>query len=138
MSYLVTPHGGILNPRLVYQHDKDKLLNEANTLYQIRSPLEEVSDVILMATGAFSPLSGFMLSTDYQKVVGERKRCHPGRFHYDSWIIRGYSTWSISNSICKWTIHEICLRCLGYHRLIYLHSETGRFSFGECFSLDAQ
>jgi len=73
MSYLVPPHGGLLKPRLVSKHDKVKLLNEAGKLYQISLTSKEVSDVIMMATGAFSPLSGFMVSTDYHGVVKEMR-----------------------------------------------------------------
>jgi len=73
MSNLVPPHGGKLNPLLVNEKDKKEIFNEAKTLHQVRLSSKEVSDLIMMAMGAFSPLSGFMVKADYQKVVSEMR-----------------------------------------------------------------
>lgn len=73
MSNLVPPHGGKLNPLLVNEKDKEEILGEAGTLHQVMLSSKEVSDLIMMAMGAFSPLSGFMVKADYQKVVREMR-----------------------------------------------------------------
>lgn len=71
---LVPPHGGKLNPLLVT--DKKRLsecLKKAKTLPKVVLTSKEVSDVIMLATGSFSPLEGFMCKDDYEGVVREMR-----------------------------------------------------------------
>jgi len=71
MTGVVPPHGGKLIPLLVDADEKCEGLREAFTLPVVHLNSREVSDLIMLATGAFSPLEGFMEKTDYQRVVKE-------------------------------------------------------------------
>jgi sulfate adenylyltransferase len=68
-SQLVPPHGGKLRPLLLEGEDRKQNLGKANMLPKIRLSSRETSDLIMMATGAFSPLNGFMGKDDYENVV---------------------------------------------------------------------
>ena len=71
MSSLVPPHGGRLLPRLVSDEERYEALSEARILPQVRLSSKEVSDLIMLAMGAFSPLEGFIGREDYERVVAE-------------------------------------------------------------------
>lgn len=64
-------HGGTLINRIVTGRDRDELLARAAEMPSLTLGEWETSDVELIATGGFSPLSGFMGSKDYQRVVEE-------------------------------------------------------------------
>jgi sulfate adenylyltransferase len=66
---IVPPHGGKLNPRLLAGEERQEAYREAQTLPQVRLNSKEVSDLIMLAMGAFSPLDGFMARDDYRGVV---------------------------------------------------------------------
>ncbi|SDL94526.1 sulfate adenylyltransferase [Sediminibacillus halophilus] len=68
---MIKPHGG----KLVDQVDTGYLPDENNQ--QIQLDEMALSDLELIATGAYSPLTGFMNKTDYQAVV-ERMRLDSG------------------------------------------------------------
>lgn len=71
---LVPPHGGELNPRLVVEEDDRRIAQRsASELMSIRLSSKEESDLIMLATGAFSPLDGFMCQADYLGVVNEMR-----------------------------------------------------------------
>ena len=69
MDGLVPPHGGKLNPLLLQGEELQEGRTKAEALPQIRMNSKEVSDLIMMAMGAFSPLGGFMTQDDYRGVV---------------------------------------------------------------------
>jgi sulfate adenylyltransferase len=73
MVKLVPPHGGKLLPLLVDEAHKGEMLKEAKSLPKISLGSKEVSDLIMMAMGAFSPLQGFMHEKDYLRVVQEMR-----------------------------------------------------------------
>ena len=73
MSGLVPPHGGKLIPLLALGDEKMEGLKEASHLTIIRLSSREVSDLIMLAMGGFSPLEGFMGKEDYQRVVREMR-----------------------------------------------------------------
>lgn len=73
MSSLVTPHGGRLLPLLVSGDERQEALSEAKSLPRITLNSRELSDLIMLAMGAFSPLQGFMGKEDYQRVVREMR-----------------------------------------------------------------
>lgn len=73
MSSLVPPHGGKLIPLLTYGSEREEGIKEAKTLPKVRLSSREVSDLIMLATGAFSPLKGFMGEEDYQRVATEMR-----------------------------------------------------------------
>jgi len=73
MLKLVPPHGGRLNFLLL---EGEELLEErkrASALPGVRLSSRETSDLIMMAIGAFSPLTGFMGESDYKGVVREMR-----------------------------------------------------------------
>ncbi|MBP1153590.1 MULTISPECIES: sulfate adenylyltransferase [unclassified Paenibacillus] len=77
MGETIRPHGGMLINRLVEGEQRDRLLEHAKGLYPLRINAWAISDLDLIAVGAFSPLTGFMGEQDYQSVV-ERMRLADG------------------------------------------------------------
>jgi len=69
VSNLVPPHGGKLLPLLVNSNKRERELKEANSLVMVKLDSLEVSDLVMLAMGAFSPLYGFMGKGDYENVV---------------------------------------------------------------------
>ncbi len=69
MPSLVPPHGGKLVPLLVSETERKQRLKEAEALPKVKLNSKELSDIIMLAMGAFSPLEGFMLEEDYRSVV---------------------------------------------------------------------
>lgn len=65
----ISPHGGTLNPLLAEGEERSKALERAKGLPQIEMNSREVSDLIMLAMGAFSPLKGFMTREDYHGVI---------------------------------------------------------------------
>ncbi|NQT91168.1 MAG: sulfate adenylyltransferase, partial [Lentisphaerae bacterium] len=68
---LVPPHGGKLIPLLVEDAELAAAREEAASMPVVRMTSRETSDLIMMATGAFSPLRGFMGQDDYLGVVND-------------------------------------------------------------------
>ncbi len=73
MSNPIAPHGGSLKPLLVTGEERTSLAARARTLPEIRISSREASDLVMLASGAFSPLSGFMTGRDYEGVVEEMR-----------------------------------------------------------------
>ncbi|MBT3227628.1 MAG: sulfate adenylyltransferase [Candidatus Marinimicrobia bacterium] len=74
MSKLVPPHGGALNPRMIEDQEQRAVAVEAAaSLIRIKLASKEESDLIMLATGSFSPLSGFMGQADYESVVKDMR-----------------------------------------------------------------
>jgi sulfate adenylyltransferase len=74
---LVAPHGGRLVDRLVAGDAAAALGREAGSLPALRLDARELADLELIATGAASPLAGFLRADDYHGVV-ERLRLADG------------------------------------------------------------
>ena len=71
-TQLVPPHGGgQLNPLLLKNNELIDERERAKTLPIVHMTSRETSDLIMMAIGAFSPLSGFMNQEDYKNVVNQ-------------------------------------------------------------------
>ena len=66
---LIAPHGNKLVDRTVDAAAAAKLLSTAKSLPRIPLSDRSICDVICIATGAYSPLEGFMGSADYNAVV---------------------------------------------------------------------
>lgn len=73
MSKLVPPHGGQLNLLLVEGEERAEQMERAKSMPHVRLSSRETSDLIMMAIGAFSPLSGFMGEDDYTGVVQDMR-----------------------------------------------------------------
>jgi sulfate adenylyltransferase len=65
----VPAHGGSLVNRLVRDDEVTELLRQAAELVPIRLDARAGADAELVATGALSPLQGFLCSDDYRSVV---------------------------------------------------------------------
>lgn len=70
---LIPPHGGKLINRLFEGRERDEWLERAEELPRIKLNSRQLSDVELIATGAFSPLVGFMVLKDYLSVVEHQR-----------------------------------------------------------------
>jgi sulfate adenylyltransferase len=69
MTQTISPHGGALINRLVAQEDREQILQQAAVYKQIKVNTWTISDLDLIAVGAFSPLTGFMVQEDYNSVI---------------------------------------------------------------------
>ena len=69
----VPPHGGKLSPLLSQGEDLKRGLNKARRFPQVKLSSREVSDLIMLGMGAFSPLRGFMTRADYEGVLNDMR-----------------------------------------------------------------
>jgi sulfate adenylyltransferase len=65
----IKPHGGKLINRIVAGDERERLLQEASALTQLKVNKWTISDIDLIGVGAFSPLTGFLTEQDYNSVV---------------------------------------------------------------------
>jgi sulfate adenylyltransferase len=65
----IEPHGGELVDRLAPEEQRDELLRQAEGLTKVVLGPRALSDLEMISTGVFSPLTGFMVSEDYESVV---------------------------------------------------------------------
>ncbi len=70
---MIEPHGGLLINRLVSGEKAAVLEAEARALPVIQLNPFEVSDLEMLAIGAFSPLEGYMTSADYTRVINDKR-----------------------------------------------------------------
>lgn len=77
MKLAYEAHGGPLVDRRVSGEERERLLQEAAGLVKVPIHSRTLSDLDLIAVGAFSPLEGFMTRDDYQSVI-ERMRLNNG------------------------------------------------------------
>ena len=66
---MIEPHGGVLVDRFVPKTENEERLKEAQGLPRIVLNQRQISDAILIAQGALSPLEGFMGEGDYRGVL---------------------------------------------------------------------
>src|SRR5438874_7827634 len=71
MAGLVAPHGGTLVNRLATEGEAGGLAEEAKGLPALALGMRPLSDLEMIAVGAFSPLTGFMDKATYAGVVRE-------------------------------------------------------------------
>ena len=70
---LIPPHGGTLVNRVLTGEDREAALERSRSLPSIQLGAVELSDLELIGTGAFSPLTGFMARGDYAPVVADMR-----------------------------------------------------------------
>lgn len=73
MADTIRPHGGVLINRLVPQEKREHIIRQAAGLKQLKVNAWTISDLDLIAVGAFSPLEGFLEEQDYYSVVNNMK-----------------------------------------------------------------
>ena len=66
---LIAPHGGELINCLVTPEEKKDFLAKADSLPRVQLDERATSDLVMIAIGGFSPISGFMEKEDYLNVV---------------------------------------------------------------------
>lgn len=69
----IAPHGGKLVDRIITGQEREALLAEAKGMKKKTLSEREISDLELIATGAFSPLEGFMQKADYDSVTNNMR-----------------------------------------------------------------
>jgi len=69
----VPPHGGALVQRLVEGEERLAALREASRLPSLTLDARGVADLGLLATGAYSPLTGFLGREDYLRVLHDMR-----------------------------------------------------------------
>ena len=72
-GFSIAPHGGDLINRVLRGEVRKAVWEKAQELPKVSLTPMGLSDLELMATGAFSPLKGFMLREDYERVVREMR-----------------------------------------------------------------
>ena len=70
---LISPHGGELRELLVPSEHRALLREEALRLASITLTERQLCDIELLMNGAFSPLQGFMVRADYDRVVSDMR-----------------------------------------------------------------
>src|SRR5205085_7412623 len=69
----IAPHGGTLVQRLVSDAERPAVLARASRLPSLTLDPRGVADLGLLATGAYSPLTGFLTREDYLRVLHEMR-----------------------------------------------------------------
>ena len=65
----IAPHGGELVDRRAPEDQREELLGRAEDFAMVTLGPRALSDLEMISTGVFSPLTGFMVSEDYESVV---------------------------------------------------------------------
>ncbi len=74
---MIRPHGGKLVQRVAEGEERKRLMDAASDMPSITLNDRETSDLEMIATGAMSPLEGYMNEEDYRSVV-DRMRLAKG------------------------------------------------------------
>ncbi|WP_035985439.1 sulfate adenylyltransferase [Leptolyngbya sp. KIOST-1] len=69
----IAPHGGTLVNRLATPDQSAQFLSQADALPRVSLDERAFSDLVMIAIGGFSPLSGFMHKADYDPVVTDMR-----------------------------------------------------------------
>jgi sulfate adenylyltransferase len=66
---LIDPHGGSLVNREVKGRERVQLIRRAAQLPKLQLSARQIADLMMIATGAYSPIEGFLGEADYRAVV---------------------------------------------------------------------
>jgi sulfate adenylyltransferase len=69
----IAPHGGELINRIAPPPQRQEFLAQADTLPRVQLDDRALSDLVMIAIGGFSPLTGFMDQADYEPVVTDMR-----------------------------------------------------------------
>src|SRR6266550_4642638 len=70
---LITPHGGALVNREIRGIERDRVMRRAARLPKLRLSARQISDLSMIASGAYSPIEGFLGEADYRAVVSSMR-----------------------------------------------------------------
>lgn len=70
---LINPHGDKLVNREAAGADRERLIEAAERIPALRLNARQISDLEMIANGAYSPLEGFMDRSDYHSVCGSMR-----------------------------------------------------------------
>src|ERR1700730_15851763 len=70
---LISPHGGKLINREVAGAERERFINAATDMPALHLNAREISDLEMIATGAYSPLEGFLNPSDYDSVCANMR-----------------------------------------------------------------
>ena len=73
MMTLIAPYGGRLVDLLVPAQERAALRDQASALPSVLLSEREASDLEALATGALSPVAGFMGAADYASVLARMR-----------------------------------------------------------------
>src|SRR6266511_275254 len=73
LNGIVAPHGGRLVDRFLHGGAREEARQRASSLKRIALNARTMSDLELIAGGAYSPLQGFMGEADYRSVLHEMR-----------------------------------------------------------------
>jgi sulfate adenylyltransferase len=107
----IAPHGGILIDRIATPAQKAEFLSKAEHLPRVELDERAFSDLVMVAIGAFSPLTGFMQEADYNNVVANMR-------------LADGLPWSIPITL---SVTEAVAAPLEVGTLIRLDDNTGRY-----------
>ncbi len=107
----IAPHGGTLINRLASAEQKQEFLSKADHLPQVTLDERAASDLVMIAIGGFSPLTGFMRQADYEPVVSDMR-------------LASGLPWSVPVTL---SVSEAVAQPLQIGQLVRLDDETGRF-----------
>lgn len=68
---MISPHGGQLLNCYVNDEEKETLIEQSKAFPVVRLDDKNISDLEMIASGAMSPLNGFMVKKDYDRVVDD-------------------------------------------------------------------
>ena len=70
---LINPHGGTLVNRQVTGRERDQLMRAATKLPKLQLTTRQISELLMIASGAYSPIEGFLSEADYRSVVSSMR-----------------------------------------------------------------
>ncbi|MBO9999729.1 MAG: sulfate adenylyltransferase [Cyanobacteria bacterium SID2] len=107
----IPAHGGTLINRIATEAQKQAFLDKADSLPRVEIDDRTLSDLVLIAIGGFSPLTGFMEEADYNSVVVDMR------------LTNGLP-WSVPITL---SVTEEVAESLKEGDLVRLDDSTGRF-----------
>jgi sulfate adenylyltransferase len=73
LKTIIQPHGGKLIDCQLTEQEQQKALLRASTLPQLTLSIRNLADLECVATGVYSPLSGFVTEAEYLSVVKDMR-----------------------------------------------------------------
>ncbi|MGB5914292.1 MAG: sulfate adenylyltransferase, partial [Phormidesmis sp.] len=107
----IAPHGGTLINRLASEQQKQEFQSKADNLPSVSLDKRAASDLVMIAIGGFSPLTGFMKEADYNTVVTDMR-------------LASGVPWSVPVTL---SVSEAVAEPLKIGQLVRLDDENGRF-----------